>query len=562
MPRSIQTAVATAADKPLRARLGASPFDVIVVGAGINGAAIARDAALRGLRVLIVDKCDVGGGTSSWSSRLIHGGLRYLEHYDLRLVRESLRERELLLRMAPHLVEPIGFLIPHYPHNKRSAKLVELGMVAYDVLSFDKSVPWHRPLSRARTLKRFSGANQSGLRGAALYFDAQAAYPERLCVENLVSAVEAGALQSMWTQARGLIVEQGHVVGVSLLDVVTGDEAVARGRVVVNACGPWVDSLLSGAATSEGKQDRLIGGTKGSHLIVERFPGAPTDVVYYEAGSDNRLVLVIPWNGKILIGTTDTRYEGSPDDVRADLGEVDYLLRETNRLIPTAALTRESVLFTYSGVRPLPWTPPGTDAGSVTRNHHIVQSAELEGLLSIVGGKLTTYRALAEEAVDAVCRRLGVTSPACATARVPLPGARTADWSAFQARFLDDHSDRPMLARRLLAVYGTRADAVMDLAATSPELGRPLGGRLDTVAAEISWAASAEHARTLADVLMRRTMLGFDAALAQDVVQDSVRVLAVQQGWGHGRVEAELDAFWEAASRLQPMGAPPAAVTA
>lgn len=535
---------------PLGERVGEEVYDLAVVGAGVNGVAIARDAALRGLRVIVIDKGDVGGGTSSWSSRLIHGGLRYLEHYDLRLVRESLRERERLLRLAPHLVRPIGFLIPHYPHNLRSPALVEMGMLAYDILSFDKSLPWHRPLSRRQALQRFPGANPDRLRGAALYHDAQATFPERLCVENLVSAVRAGTAFSMWTRAVAPRVQAGRVTGLDVEDVLTGDTAVVRARVVVNAAGPWVDALLAGYGVGEPPK-RLIGGTKGSHVVVDAFPGSPRDVVYYEAEADNRLVLVMPWGGRVLIGTTDTRFDGDPDDVRADLDEVDYLLGETNRLIPQARLTRQSVLFTYSGVRPLPWTPPGTDAGSVTRNHHVVRHDDLPGLLSVVGGKLTTYRALAQEAVDAVYGQLGVKPPPCATARLPLPGARTASWAAFRERFLAKHADRPELAGRLLDTYGTRAAEIVTLTVRAPLLARPLGGRRDALAAEVMWALTQEHARTLGDVLLRRTMLGLDPGLGLDVAEAAAEVAASVQGWDRARVVSELAAYGKATDRLR-----------
>lgn len=381
--------------------------DVIIIGAGINGAGIARDAAMRGLQVLLIDKGDIGAGTTVASTRLIHGGLRYLEHFEFGLVRESLREREILMRIAPDLVHPLAMTIPIYKQGKRGRLMIRAGMILYDLLSSGKSLPRHKMLSRPETLKRWPGLNPGGLVGSALYYDAQVEFPERLVMANVRSACEFGAEVLTHTRVTNFTVEEGKVSVVEF-----GQNQFARAAVVINAAGPWIDQVLERVPV---KSPKLIGGTKGSHIVVAPFPGAPSNAIYLEARSDGRPIFIIPWNKLYLIGTTDVRFEGDPDEVRCEPWEIEYLLSETNLALPAAHLTRDSILDTYSGVRPLPVTGD-KDEQSITRRHFIRQHPRLPNLLSIVGGKLTTYRSLAEECVDLIFKKLGKDSPPCRTA--------------------------------------------------------------------------------------------------------------------------------------------------
>jgi glycerol-3-phosphate dehydrogenase len=389
--------------------------DVIIIGAGINGAGIARDAAMRGLKVLLIDKADIGSGTTSASTRLIHGGLRYLEHFEFGLVRESLRERETLLKIAPHLVKPLPIAIPIYKGSKRGRATIRAGMILYDLLSLGKSLPRHRMLSRAETLKRLPGLNPEGLLGSAVYFDAQIEFPERLVLANVLAAREHGAEVFTYAPVTNLIVEGDSLLGVEFVTD-DGNNHFVQTKIVVNAAGPWVDRVLARAHV---ESPTLIGGTKGSHIVVPSFPGAPATAIYLEAQSDRRPVFIIPWNGSYLIGTTDVRFEDDPDEVRCEMWEMDYLLAEANLVFPGARLTHDSVLFTYSGVRPLPRTSDKEEQ-SITRRHFIREHPRLRNLLSIVGGKLTTYRSLAEECVDLIFRKLGKYPPPCETAKKPL----------------------------------------------------------------------------------------------------------------------------------------------
>lgn len=523
-----------------RAGTFATPFDVIVVGAGINGVGIARDAASRGLRVALLEREDIASGTSSWSGRLIHGGLRYLEQRDVRLVRESLREREHLFRLAPHLVKPVPFMMPFYGKNKRPPWMVRAGMIAYDALSWGKTTPRHRILSREETVERFPGMDRKDLHGAAVFMDGQVVWSERLCVETVLAAHSDGAVIQTHAAVDGLLLENGQVRGVYYTDEMTGTRHELRGKVVVNVAGPWVDAVLRGA---DKPSKQLIGGTKGSHLIVDPFPGAPADVVYYESQRDGRLILVIPWGRRYLIGTTDIRFDGDPGEARADEEEMDYLLTETNRLIPGANLTPGDVLFTYSGVRPLPYVPEQSE-WSVPRSHVIHDHApEMRGLLSIVGGKLTTYRSLAEETVNKVFSLLGRKPPRCVTEHLPLPGAKAADLKRFREEFAAASGLSQSIVDRLTEIYGSRAVEVWNAADDSPELLEPFDEGTGAIGAELIFAFREEFARTLTDVLMRRTMVGLSADRGLGSVERAAQILAQHLGWDPERVADEIEAY-------------------
>ena len=567
--------------------VGNYPFDLIVVGAGINGAGIARDASMRGLKVLLLDKGDISDGTTQWSTRLIHGGLRYLEHYEVHLVRESLAEREKLLRIAPHLVRPLRFVVPIYERSKRGPGMVRLGMIGYDVLSFDKSVPNHKMLSRDEALERYPGLNPEGLLAAATYYDGQVEYAERIAVENAISAREHGATVVTHAEVRQLLFEEPangglpRVSGVEFEDKLNGGVYKAHSAVTVNVAGPWVDRVLSGAGSfgiddapegESGEREQMVGGTKGSHLIVDPFPGAPQDALYVEARADGRPYFIVPWNGRYLIGTTDFRYKDDLDRVSADDDEINYLIDETNAVVPTANLTREDVLFTYSGVRPLPFKPEGSES-SITRAHVVYDHASgrsvaggkltvdgagprAEGLISIVGGKLTTYRNLARQTVNVAYKKLGQNAPASTTDKVPLPGGAVADFAAFAADFKATSGLTDELSERLLRLYGARAPEVLEEAGDDPSLRVSLSPdpavETGLLGCEVLYAFRQEMAETLADALLRRTMVGLGPNVALDVDEAAASVAVEHLGWTEERAKEEVENYRRYVERYRP----------
>lgn len=523
----------------------AETYDLVIVGGGINGAGIARDAASRGLQVLLLEMNDFASGTTSWSTRLIHGGLRYLEHGELSLVYESLQERSRLLRTARHLVKRIRINVPIYEGGKRGMLTLRLGMLAYDLLSFGKPLPPHRILDRRAFLANEPGVAAEGLKGGAQYFDAQVTFAERLVMENLLAARAYGAAIRNYSAVTGIEIESGKVRAVRYTDA-DGVEREVGARVVVNAAGPWVDHVL---ATANQRMPEVMGGTKGSHIVTGPFEGAPKDAFYVEAYIDTRPFFIIPWNGQYLIGTTDHRYRGDPSDAVPAEAEIDYLLAETNRVFPRARLTRRDIHFVYAGVRPLPIQSRKPE-GAITRRH-IIRNHQRNalGLLSIIGGKLTTYRSLAEQVTDRVVKMLGVRAEACVTREMFLPGAlgtTAAEKMLAQTETLSEAG-----GERLLRVYGGRTRRVLELAWEEPALDAALDPERTVLAAEVALAVRHEFARHLTDIVHRRTMLGLSPDLGESLTEAIADVAAAELGWDAGEKGREIEALraWNARLR-------------
>ncbi|MBT8088418.1 MAG: glycerol-3-phosphate dehydrogenase/oxidase, partial [Gammaproteobacteria bacterium] len=492
-------------------------------------------------RVVIFDKDDMCTGCSWISSRLIHGGLRYLEYAEIPLVYESLHERRNLRLTAPHLVKPLRICLPIFEGARRGPLLIRMGMIAYDVLSLRKTMPNHDMLSRRQIMDEEPGLRSEGLRAAARYYDAQVAYAERLVLENLVAAKTAGAEVKTHCEVTKIGVTNGAVSSITFRDRLDATQDEVSVGCVVNAAGPWVDRVLE---TAPVPTVRHIGGTKGSHIIVGKFDGAPRDAFYVEAAADGRPFFIIPWNSQYLIGTTDIRYDGDLDTIRASDAEVDYLLAETNRVFPAANLTKDSIHYAYAGVRPLPFKEEGPES-AITRKHIIkVNTNVAAGLISIVGGKLTTYRHLAEQTVDRIAKMQRIKLPDCRTHDTQLPGA----WGMQQAQEMlagiEALSDAGR--ERLLSIYGGRAAKVAELCAMERHLQRSIDANNTVLAAEVVFAIRNECARTLADIVYRRLMVGLDATQGRALYDEIAELAAAEFGWSadeRSRQLAELVAY-------------------
>jgi len=537
----------------------AEPFDLLVIGGGVNGLATAWDAALRGLKVAIVEKDDWGSGTSSWSSRLAHGGLKYLEHFEFGLVYESLRDREWLLRSAPHLVKPLAFIMPFYTTNRNPKLLLQVGLFVYDVLSFGKSVPNHRIFSRAKTIEREPGLVRTNLQGAGVYYDAQVSYAERLCVELVLAAEAAGATALNYGKVESLLTEGNRVVGAVVLDRETGKSHDVRAKVTINAAGPWIDYVLADTPMGE---TRLNGGTKGTHLVIDTFEGGPVDeCVYYEARSDGRQTLVIPWLGRLLIGSTDKRFSGDIDRAMPDDEEIDYIIKETNAVFPSANLTRDSVTFAYTGIRPLPYKPDGAE-GTITRKHIVKNHGPKNpGLITLIGGKLTTFRSLGEHAADAALRELGLRRSKSATRVTPFPGSAMSPAEVHAALSSGYPTLQSADIDQLIAVYGSRARDVLELATVEFGFGTPAAKTDALLRAEVAFSTRTEHAVHVKDIVARRTMHGMENDLGRPVLTVVAEVMAGELGWDAARIASEIADYLYYIERLtnteagEPIGA-------
>lgn len=478
-------------------------YDVLIVGGGINGAGIARDLALRGLQVGLVEKGDFASGTSSASTKLIHGGLRYLESFDLKLVFESCRERRILQQIASHLVRPMPFYIPVYRGDKRPLWMVRAGLALYDLLALFRNTHRHGLLPADAAVEQEPSLKREGLKGVAVYWDCRMD-DARLCLENIISAAEAGADVANYTEVVGLLQAGGATVGARVVDRTDGGEYAIAAKKVINASGPWLDQVRK----LDGDREPALRTTRGSHILVPRI-NSGDEALYLSSGRDDRLFFVVPWGELSLIGTTDVDFSAPADDVEPTEDDIAYLLEESARHLQGTALTRSCVVAAFAGLRPLVRDESVGQASKVSREHTLLQSAS--GLLSIAGGKYTTYRAVAEQVARLVCRQLGLPAGKSRTARVLLPGAVEGDFSRFtgaeKQALLADFAIAPACLERLLDIYGGRTRNLLAQAKQRPELLQPVVPGSLLTRAEVEYAVRFEMARTPEDLLRRRSGL-------------------------------------------------------
>jgi glycerol-3-phosphate dehydrogenase len=517
-------------------RLATELFDVLVVGGGVTGCGIALDAASRGLSVALIEKRDFAAGTSSRSSKLIHGGLRYLERFDLGLVREALHERRLLAEsLAPHLVHPTPFLLP-LERGFRERAYMGAGLLLYDALAgLRPAVPRHRHLSHAACLRAVPSLRQDAITGGIRYHDAQVD-DARFAVTLAGTASAQGACCVPAVEVTAFLHDGPAVTGVSVLDL-EGDAAFdVRARVTVNATGVWTTRMERLAGVASPLQVRP---SKGVHIVV------PRDRIDSQLAlilpTEKSVLFVLPWGTHWIIGTTDTPWEFGLDHPAASRADIDYLLGHANAILRTP-LTVEDINGVYVGLRPLV-AEGSADTAAVSREHVVRRSAP--GLVSIAGGKYTTYRIMARDAVDVAARDLPFAVPASHTDDLPLLGAVGSSEAGRRARLHPGaatvsqvHLDH--LARR----YGTLALRVLDLVVEDPELGAPLEGADSYLAAEVRFAVMNEAALHVDDVLTRRTHIAFEAwDRGRHAVEDVARLMAVPLGWDEAKVSRELQHY-------------------
>lgn len=481
--------------------LGDEVFDVLVLGGGITGAGIALDAALRGFRVALIDKGDFASATSSLSSKLIHGGLRYLEHGDVRLVYEALHERGRLLHNAPHLVRPLSFLIPFYDGSRVPPWKWRLGLTVYDLLAGQSNVHRSLPLSAAQLLRRCPELVQQRLRGGASYADAQMD-DARLCLAVIRTAVLHGAVVANYVEAIRFDRREGNLAAVQARDVLGRREIQIRARQIVNATGPWVDDVLGRAGDASGSHLRP---TKGVHLVLPDRRLHQALLLLHPA--DGRVFFVIPWLGKTLVGTTDTLTEEGPDGLSVTEAEIGYLLEGFNACLQPPAEPTE-VLNAFAGLRPLIRARPG-EPSKLSREFQLFRSPS--GLLSIAGGKYTTYRHMAQVVVDEVARGLG-RRRVCRTQDQRLVGAPEMPWPEFaiatSLALQREYRVPETAARHLVDRYGTEAAQVASYLKAQPELAEPVLAGEPDLRVELVYHRDQEMALRPADFLLRRTRLG------------------------------------------------------
>jgi glycerol-3-phosphate dehydrogenase len=523
-------------------QLATHPADLLVIGGGINGAGIARDAAMRGLRTILVEQNDLGSGTSSRSSRLIHGGLRYLEQGEFGMVLEANRERRILQRIAPHLVWPLPFVFPVHRGDRISRWQLAAGMLLYDVLALFRNVRAHRLLGKRAMLEAEPMLRDRGLLGGARYYDAQCD-DARLVIATARSAIHHGALVANYMAVRSLERTAGRVVGAQLEDRLTGERGVVRASVVVNATGPWADKVrrLEDAGATP-----LLQPTKGVHVVVDRARLDHREAVAFTSPIDGRVMFVLPWGNLSYIGTTDTDTSEPPDDLRITADDIVYLLRSTNARFPSARLSVEDVRAAWAGLRPLLADRDGQSASNRSREHALVHGSG--GMLTVVGGKLTTYRSMAAEVVNQAMRELRHREGRrrhrdARTEEDPLPGGETTDFSQFRDRGLE-LGITPESVTHLLRHYGTESAGIFNLGGADRRLFRRLLEPHPAIEAEVIHAVRRELAQTVEDVLVRRFHLYYEhpdqgASVAGRVAE----LMGEELGWDTARIEEEAERY-------------------
>lgn len=529
-------------------RLESQHYDMIVVGGGITGCGVARDATRRGLKVALIEARDVAYGTSSRSSKLIHGGLRYLEQLEFGLVWEAVNERRNLERLAPHLVSAQSFFFPIYSHSPVKLFTLKLGLWVYEALVLFRVPHLHRSFGVKKAALEEPTLKSEELRGATLYWDCTT-NDARLTLETAIDAQQQGAdLATYCKVSEFLRDESGQITGVGLTDELTGKTLKVTGSCVVNATGPWSDRTRA----LMGHQGHLLRPTKGIHLVVDsaRLPIQHAIVLHHP--EDGRILFCVPWGDRTYIGTTDTDYKGLASEVAASAEDVDYLLRSCLFFFPEAHLTREDVVSTWAGLRPLISEGEG-DASSVSREHQVV--VEPEGLITIAGGKLTTYRRMSAEVVDHCVtflqqhgferdlRRSG-------TDKASFPGA--VDWPKgtsvedMESRVIEasgGHLDKES-SSLLVSEYGSSALEIARLIPETPKLGERLVPERAEILAMVDWAVLKEFAMKLSDIMIRRTQLFFkDRDQGLGAVDLIAQRMAQLLGWSPAVLEAEIAAY-------------------
>lgn len=524
-------------------RLANETFDLLIIGGGVTGACVARDASLRGLKVALVERNDFAGATSAHNSKLVHGGLRYLRNFELGLVRELLKERRIWQRIAPHLVHPLPFLVPNYGGGWKATATLRAGLTLYDILSFDKGwlddpaqrLPNHSWLNKDKALAMEPVLEGQGFEGALQYYDAQMYSPERLALECLLDADATGAAIANYVEGGKLLNLNGRVEGCTVHDVETGSRFDVRAKLTLVAAGPWADIFLE-QALGKPSTHKLMR-SKGIHVLVPAITRKAALTVAAAGGH----FFVLPWHGHTLLGTTDTAFKSDPDEVGVSEFDIEDFFAYINKYLPGAHLIRERVEAFYAGLRPLVDDGSGDTYGA-SRRAELVDHGEsdgLDGVFSAIGGKWTTSRDLAQNVVDVIVKKLNVSTDDCETDEDPTAGGDIGRIAEFIADQRKEHPELPTIDH-LAHMYGSRLPDMLAEANNKPELRTTIGGAGD-IGAQIVFAIREEMAVHLSDVVMRRTCMGQVGTPPDEALEAASRIMAAELGWSEERRVREIE---------------------
>jgi len=540
--------------------LAAKEYDLVIVGGGVYGISIARDAALRGLSVALVEMRDFGHATSSNHHKIIHGGFRYLQHADIARMREAIRERSALLRIAPHLVHPLPFLIPTYKRLLQRKLLLSLALKLNDLIGADRNrnldsgnkIPQGRVISKAECATLCPGLDQQDITGGAIYFDGQVTNPDRLNLALLISAVQAGAHVANYVEATGFLRQRNQIAGVHIRDVLRGNSWTVRARVVVNCAGPWADRVLAGVGVAV--KPSLAGLCKSFVLVTRPLVsgvavGVPGRFEYVDRDAvvkkGFRYFFMIPWRKTSLVGTFQTPYDAEPESLKVSEKDIGEAIHTINEAFPAADLHRRDVLSVLRGIVP---GSEDLDRSDVQlKKHYEIRdhAAEdgIDGLLSVIGVKYTTARNVAEKTVDVVFKKLRMKSPKCETAETPVYGGATGSIEEFLARAV---ATRPKsidveTARHLALTYGTACAEILHYCDREPDWSERVVHDSPVIKSEVLHGVRAEMAQKLSDVIFRRTDLGTAGYPGDDALAACAKIMGAELEWNRQRIGKELE---------------------
>lgn len=542
------------------AQLARREYDVLVIGGGIYGVCIAWDAILRGLSVALVEKGDFGHATSANSLRVIHGGLRYLQHADLHRMRLSMREQRVFMHMAPHLVHPLPVLLPTYGHLLRGREMFSLALLINRLVGWDlhrlddpqKHLPHGRVISKLECLRLFPGVEARSLTGGVIVYDCQMSSSERLVLGFVQSAIRAGADLRNYVEVTAPLSEGDRLKGVQARDVLTGDALAIRARIVVNASGPWMDWVLGRLNGHHAQPKKAL--SKAFNLLInpQLLPGYAVGVYGQSHFEDqdailhkgSQLLFITPWHNRSLIGTAHLPYDGDPDDFHLTEEDIEDFLLEINKAYPTAGLKRQHVCSTYGGL--LPASGDRTSSVQLVKHYRIRDHGEegsLDGLISVVGVKFTEARYVADKVVDLVFKKLGKTAPKSTTAITPLHGGQIQRLEAFVAQEVRRRSGEvgAEVVQHLISRYGSAYPAVLKYLGSDVASGQPLTDMSLVIKAEVLHGVREEMAVKLADVIFRRTALGMAGHPGDSCLRDCARIMAQELGWSSAKAQSEVE---------------------
>jgi glycerol-3-phosphate dehydrogenase len=540
-------------------RLSNQRHDLLVIGGGVYGACVAWDAALRGLSVALIDKADFGHATSANSLKIIHGGLRYLQDGNLKLVRGMIRERMVFMRIAPHLVHPLPCVTPTDRRLMRSKAVMTAALAANDLIGFDrnrltdpqKHLPGSRVVSRAECLRLLPGIRSDDLTGGATWYDCQIHNSERLTFSFILSAAEAGAHVANYVEAVGFLRSGDRVTGLKAKDRLTGEELDIQSKLVVNTAGAWADSVLH--LLNDHRPQRRFHPSVAMNLITRQIirqhaAGVPSEyeVPDGHGGSDkrSRLLFIVPWRDYSLIGTLHVPYEGHPDDYQVTERDVQSFIDEVNVAYPGAALKREDVYFVHSGFLPAQANHAGDQVKLVRQSqlHDHGRDEGIDGLITVVGVKYTAARQVAQQVVDLAFTKLGKKPPECRTHVTSLYGGQIERFDDFLAQETSKQSRSVSaeVVRHLIFSYGSEYSRILEYLEQDTTLGQKLSASSAVIGAEVMHGIREEMAQKLTDVILRRTELGSAGDPGDECLETCAAIMAAELGWDKARVDMEL----------------------